>query len=1413
MNTIQSTPKVWRAAALIGAIAAAVTAHAATTDIATAPLVTSAPSSVLSNLMFILDDSGSMSSDFMPDWAADQHCRSAGATSSNSGSFALQCRRTSGGNLYGQPLHRSSAFNSIYYNPAIRYLPPSHGTGGTGDLYPSQTSANTAGWTSVRDDAYGIQSTTSTNLVSGFYDLAWCTDTSYGDCLRNGNYVLPGTVNNKNYTVEHYVTATGTGSIAVGAPDAPTTQTRSFGPHYYSIVAGEYCTSITLRNCQATQSATYNIPASLRWCDTDANARAAVPAANSCQAQQTSTYSRARFPTKFFTTGTAGTPATAEVRASTSFTMNVSGCSSGRKVAVQSLTVNGTNILSSATSLVNNRDNLGSEVASHVSGASGYTAVATNGGRTVTITAPAGVNANGYAVVLTATATSTCTFTPTNPSAFGGYTAAVAAQPAVPAGWYGSFVRTDIVPTTTSYPKTGSRSDCAGTTCTYDEEMTNFANWWTYYRTRMQMMKSSASLAFSGLSDQFRVAYMSINNSTGTDFHNFAKFEAAEKVNWFTKLQAARPNSTTPLRAALSTAGKLFAGKLTTVNGVAAADPVQYSCQKNFTILSTDGYWNESSTPTNLNGTQLGDQDSTLARPYLDGTATANTLADVAAYYYKTDLRDQATLNNCTGALGAGVDVCANAVPADSNDVATYQHMTTFTLGLGASGYMQFQSDYLTASSGDYFAVKNGLAADPANAVCSWQSSGDCNWPVPANNTQTAIDDLWHAAVNGHGTYFSATDPATLYSGLSAALSSINKRRGGAAAATTSNPNVSSGDNFIFSSNFMAQEWTGQLQRRQINLSTAAIEPTIDWSAQSQLDANTSRVIYTYDSSNASTHRKTFEWASLTTAEKAYFETTHMTSAGSLSQFCSFGTTCLSATAQSDAAGEKLVNFLRGDRTNEGGLADPSKYYRQRAHLLGDIVNSEAVYVKLPKFSYADTGYATYKASAAIQNRVAMVYVAANDGMLHAFDATTGAERWAYVPQAVLPKLYKLADKDYGNRHQYFVDGSPVVSDAFIGGQWRTVLVGSLGFGGRAYYALDVTDPTNPTVLWEFTHTNLGLTPGKAEITKLKTGQWVAIVASGYNNVSPGDGHGYLFVIDAATGALVGTPIDTGDGSAGTPSGLAHIRAWADHADIDNTAQRVYAGDLLGNVWRFDINGDIGAAGRDAQLLATLRGDAGNVQSVTARPELALVNGNAMVYVGTGRYLGTSDLSDSTQQSIYAIKDRLGTVSYGIPRSTTNNFVQQTLTDSTCPTGSTFCTPGRITRTGTNNAVDITTKDGWFVDLPASRERANTDPQLTLGTLVFTTNVLDPNACSAGGYGFFNFFDYRTGAPIAGTNDTVSQRVDSTLSSSNVGCLPNAVCKDHASRGDGEVETVNHPINKPSGSTRRTSWRELNTEQ
>lgn len=927
------------------------------------------------------------------------------------------------------------------------------------------------------------------------------------------------------------------------------------------------------------------------------------------------------------------------------------------------------------------------------------------------------------------------------------------------------------------------------------------------------------------------------------------------------------------------------------------------------------------SIPT-VNATNCTDQSpvapqwiTTICSSNDDGTK--NTLADVAAYYYYHDLRTPA-LNNCTGAIvppaPTGTTLCSTTEPMNNvftttTDTSPWQHMTTYTLGLGASGYMQYTDKYLTATSGDYLTVygvdphgsNDSVAANPATGVCSWQSSGACNWPYPSSNEQTTVDDLWHAGVNGHGAYFSATNPDTLSKSIVSALEGIQAAGGATAAPALSTAVLVPADSYVFSSTYKSVDWTGELTRRTMDPYTAIVSTTVDWAVQGKLDAKSpaSRNIYTFDSSVATTQLKEFTSGNFS-SNTHFLEPYLSVSPAGLTQFlCASADTCLSAANKTLASGANLIDYLRGVRTYEGAVDDNNKYYRERQHVLGDMVNAQAIYVNKPQYSYGDPGYSAFVTAQSA--RQAVVYAGANDGMLHAFaakgsaateaaveaaaaassaasldptssalatakadtaatainklaiDTLIGQELWAYIPSMVMPNLYKLADKKYKDQHRYFVDATPLVADICISNctsdtlaAWRTILVGGLGGGGHGYYALDVTNPTSPKALWEFTNANLGYSYGNPQVAKLSDGTWVVLVTSGYNNIpdggswTTGDGVGRLFVINAQTGALIRT-ISTGVGDTSNPSGLSKITAQVVNPSSDNTIEAVYGGDLLGNLWRFDVNDTIGAAGYDAQLLAVLKDASGKPQPVTTKPEVALIpDGNVMaVYVGTGRFLHPDDISDTSQQSLYAIKDARatgttsGTAIYDNPggdRTTTRStlgFIRQVHSEIDCPTGTleSLCVAGEKVRTSTNNPVDFVLDSGWYVDLlgpsPAldgKSERANTDPALALGLLAFNTNVPSLDSCDIGGKSYSYYLNYLTGGPIyapGNGNPALNNGVVGKLLAGEFASAPALVVTkggkliEVSGRAGGGIDVKEPPLPPPASTTRRTSWREL----
>lgn len=953
---------------------------------------------------------------------------------------------------------------------------------------------------------------------------------------------------------------------------------------------------------------------------------------------------------------------------------------------------------------------------------------------------------------------------------------------------------------------------------------------------------------------------------------------------------------------------------------------------------------------------------------------TSDTLADVAMYYYQTDLRT-GTLNNCSGALGGTIDVCANDVFKTDSDSNTAQHMSTFTLGMGASGRMRYSPSYLNDTSGDYYSVWKGLTARPTAAnnlisvngtsptlvssikvngvelmsgatttdtlssslatkiaakitqngysasatgsavtitptpasapvitqsgemiltvgpVCAWQSdSSTCNWPVPGDGLMENIDDLWHAAVDGHGVYFSATSPASLSTGLSNALAAIAARKGSSAAAATSTLNPVPGNNYAYVASYTTVKWQGNLEARTIDVNTGNVSEAATWCVENiaagickspdTVVADTSsgsfafncvaagstlatcdapgvfdpstdecktpmaigctgtmpgkigtssdtRTIYT--ANNAGTALISFGSGTVPADNAAYaaahstnFDAAHI---GTLSQWAS-----LTSTQKSDAAGANLVSFLRGQTgyenraSNLSGATD-NRLYRYREATLGDALESQPIFISKPVFSYVDPGYSDFAALYA--DRVGTVYMGANDGMLHAFSALDegtsptikgGTERWAYVPSMVIPNMWKLADFDYSNLHTNFVNGSPIVSDVCpkdppatcSGSEWKTILVGGLNGGGRGYYALDVTNPAAPVLLWEFTTTSgqgstrddaIGYSFGTPVITAKSDGTWVVLVTSGYNNTSPGNGQGYLYVLNAGTGAII-SKIATGAGDTTTPSGLAAISAWND-ASASNRVSYVYGGDLLGNVWRFDINSNVTAAigTGDVVNFAILRDPAGNRQPVTTAPVLGKIGGKRIIFVSTGKYLETSDLTNTQQQTVYALKDDNSTYSNpaGSPRNSLT-LVQQTLTE----------TVGK--RTVSSNPVNFSTGAGWYVDFPDAGERSNIGSKLIEGVLLIATIVPSNSVCSPGGYGWLNFFDYNSGGPVDSTG-TASVRYNDSIVGINVLYINGApVIETVTSNNPTPTVDPNVPIppTKTGFIGKRVLWRELN---
>jgi type IV pilus assembly protein PilY1 len=376
--------------------------------------------------------------------------------------------------------------------------------------------------------------------------------------------------------------------------------------------------------------------------------------------------------------------------------------------------------------------------------------------------------------------------------------------------------------------------------------------------------------------------------------------------------------------------------------------------------------------------------------------------------------------------------------------------------------------------------------------------------------------------------------------------------------------------------------------------------------------------------------------------------------------------------------------------------------------------------------------------------------VGANDGMLHAFDTSTGVEKFAFIPKAVIPNLSALSASTYNSDpslHKYFVDGTPVTSDVYFSGAWHTVLIGTLGGGGREIFALDVTNPDAITLLWEFTsqtNTDLGYSFSIPVIARLHSGNWGVVVGNGY---SGNNGVAALFIIDVGTGGVteIKTPIGVNNGLS-SPVVL--------DSNSDGIADYVYAGDLLGNLWRFDLLGtSVGSFavsfGGLPLYTATVSDTAGSaVQSITAPPVVvAHPSGvGSLVIFGTGRYFTTADKANTDLQTLYGIWDQQKST------ATTPNLARASLQAQTITTQDNSATFSGVTtaiRIISNNTVDWTTKYGWYLDLSASGvllgERI-VDPLVISGSvLLASTRTPSTDICSPGLIGWTYGLDPTTG--------------------------------------------------------------------
>ncbi|MDP2326385.1 MAG: PilC/PilY family type IV pilus protein, partial [Gammaproteobacteria bacterium] len=567
----------------------------------------------------------------------------------------------------------------------------------------------------------------------------------------------------------------------------------------------------------------------------------------------------------------------------------------------------------------------------------------------------------------------------------------------------------------------------------------------------------------------------------------------------------------TPLGETLYEVTRYFRGMSSYYNSSTSyTSPIQYRCQKSFVIVITDGYPTQD---TDFPSNDPADVANTSAAlPNWDGLAPLTLPTQYPNFPSGSDGFQPAGTATQEGHTLYLDDVAKFAYDTDMR--ATGNDLT----GVSFNDPLFPKQNLVTYTVG--FAVANQMMADAARL--------------------------------GTGTYLLAGNEAELTAALQAALADIEARTSSAASVATNSTRLAS-NTFIYQARFSSGDWGGQLLAYPIGAGGAIA--TLDevtgvpvlgsrsgWNSSSVMPAPASRKIYTYNPGPKTGME--FVWSALTSAQQTALNT--------------------NVSSVNDGLGQQRLDYLRGDRTNEL----PGGPFRARSSIMGDIINSDPTFVGNQNFGFdllpgaEGTSYKTFRQSTAYKDRRPVVYVAANDGMLHGFDAETGVELLAYMPNAVYPMLRYLTDPSFNSSHRLINDGAPKSLDAYINGGWKTVLLGTLGGGGKGVYALDVTAPSSfsaTRVLWEFTSANdskMGDAIPQATIARMYNGKWAAIVSNGYNSST---GNAVLFVIDLETGVKI-KEFDTGVGS---DNGLAS--ATPVDVDGDRITDYIYAGDLKGN--------------------------------------------------------------------------------------------------------------------------------------------------------------------------------------------------------------------------------------------------------
>lgn len=990
-----------------------------------------------------------------------------------------------------------------------------------------------------------------------------------------------------------------------------------------------------------------------------------------------------------------------------------------------------------------------------------------------------------------------------------------------------------------------------------DSQKQNFANWYQYYSTRLNAAKTAMSYAFAEkvFPSSIRVARQNFTTTdlsdspilpfsgptTSSKAQHVASFDFEERQHFYEWLfnqgdtggsYALIPR--TRLRQALYQAGMSYkelrnASKDPSKEHSISSNPAS-QCRSNYHLLVTDGQWYEPVTwaseeskiakasmvrdEGNIklpDGTDYIAADRKLysgAYSTIDSSKNEFTLADVAFHFWSNDLLDVSNDVNkvITSATGKASDDYWNR----HNNPATWQHMVNLIVSFGVAGS-------LTPSAETEEKLKEGGISWPHIHV-----SGTFDAAEKSETSQAKVDDLYHAAINSRGKYFAADSVSKLQVALKESVKYITDNLGSNTSVAINTSTISSGS-IVFQAIYDGENGIGRLKALPLsdgsksnNCNNNPIGTVCSpvWDASSKATTQTlnfvsNRNVVTFSGTEQKPIR--FLNTALTDDVKSKL------SSGFIDELS------LLTAEQKAAKVTQLVEYLRG--------SDESPGFKNRHHSrLGPVVNSDPLYVSnavkatgeqerffpndlektasninkpYDKFICSGSLYANGAINSApscgngIYTRDPVVYVNSNDGMLHAFRATTGEnggeEIFSYIPNMLLEKMAAAA-KD-GAPLTALADGALTNADVFFDDKWQSVLIGGLRSGGKGYYALNVTDPSafaapnldENLVLWEFnadeSDDDMGYSYSDAVIVKSNdttataggssTGRWVAIFGNGYDSAN---GKAVLFIVDIKTGSVI-RKISTEVGGALIQNGLGTPALVFN--DDGYTADYAYVGDLQGNLWKFDLRSsdpnDWGVVSKDSLLgkQPLFKARAGSTilshpQSLTAPPLVSAhpsgYPGN-MIYFGTGRYLTDNDhaIPPAAQfDSFYAIWDK-DLCTNSVPCSsapateniltnhyplTRGNLLEQEI-ESESNISQANGVGVRGTRYTSNNAVNWQDKSGWYIDFDGTYigERVISQALVSGLNVYFVTFKPSLNECQGGGYSWLMALNRANGGP------------------------------------------------------------------